>query len=278
MPTSDASAPPPRRPLHPPLVHAPIGAVVIAAVGDLVSVVGGSSHGWAHTWFTGATYALSVGTAALLAAAIAGFVDRARYTAPGVPERAAVNRHAAVMSLMGLVCVVDLIVRISRHDAAHTPAAVLALTLVAFALAALGGELGGRLVYRAGIGVQSPAATRRSGDTPALAADPRNQIARLGRTTDRRAHRPTATAWRPRLATTLAAWMAAFGIVTALLSVLGDELNSLPLAIRALIISGAVVTIMTTVVMPALSVAVRRRLAGSTHEPSPAVGQRTGQG
>jgi antibiotic biosynthesis monooxygenase (ABM) superfamily enzyme len=80
------------------------------------------------------------------------------------------------------------------------------------------------------------------------------------------------------LATTLVAWMVAFGVVTALLSVLGDELDSLPLAIRALIISGVVVTIMTTMVMPALGVAVRRWLAGSTREPSPAVGQRTGQG
>jgi uncharacterized membrane protein len=279
MPARHANAPPPRRPLHPPLVHAPIGAVVIAAVCDLVSLVGGSSHGWAHTWFNAATYALGVGTAALLAAAIAGFVDRARHSAAGSPDRAAVNRHAGVMSLMGIVCVIDLVVRISRHDSApHTPAVLLALTLVALALAALGGELGGRLVYRAGMGVRPPAATKRSGDGPAIAADPGSHTTRLGRTTERRTPRASSPPWRARLATTLAAWMAAFGVVMALLSALGDELGSLPLAIRALIISGAVVTIRTTVVMPALSVTVRRWLAGSTREPSPAVGQRTGRG
>jgi uncharacterized membrane protein len=252
---------------------------VIAVVCDLVSWIGGASHGWATSWFKGGSYALIAGTAVLLVAAIAGFVDRARHTAAGGPGRAAVNRHAAVMSLMGVVCVVDLVVRISRHDsAAHTPAVALALTLVALALAALGGELGGRLVYRAGIAVQPGAATKRSGDTPAIAADPSNQATPLGRMTDRRAHRAIAPPWRARLATRLAAWMAAFVVVMALLSVLGDELDSLPLAIRALIISGVVVTIMTTVVMPALGVAVRRWPAGTTRDRSPTVGQPTGRG
>jgi antibiotic biosynthesis monooxygenase (ABM) superfamily enzyme len=54
-----------------------------------------------------------------------------------------------------------------------------------------------------------------------------------------------------RLATTLAAWLVAFLLVLALLSVLGDELGSLPLAVRALVISGVVVTMMTGLVMPA---------------------------
>jgi uncharacterized membrane protein len=269
----------PRRPLHPPLVHAPVGGVVIAAACDLVSIIGGASHGWATTWFKGGSYALLAGTAVLLVAAIAGFVDRARHTDAGAPHRAAVNRHAAVMSLMGIVCVVDLIARLSSHDSArHTPAVVLALTLIALALAALGGELGGRLVYRAGIAVQPPATVRPSGDTPAITADPGNPTTRTRRTTDRRAHPAMTPPWRARLATTIAAWMAAFGVVTALLSVLGDELGSLPLAIRALIISGVVVTIMTTIVMPALNLAVRRWLAGTTPERSPAVGQPTGRG
>jgi antibiotic biosynthesis monooxygenase (ABM) superfamily enzyme len=47
-------------------------------------------------------------------------------------------------------------------------------------------------------------------------------------------------------------------LVLVLLSALGDELASLPVAVRALIISGVVVTIMTTFVMPALNAAVRR--------------------
>jgi uncharacterized membrane protein len=252
---------------------------VIAAVCDLVSWIGGASQGWAKTWFMGGSYALIAGTAVLLVAAIAGFVDRARHTYAGGPERAAVNSHAAVMSLMGVVCVVDLIARIARHDSAsHTPAIVLVLTLAALALAALGGELGGRLVYRAGIGVHRPAATRRSGETPAIAADPSSQTTQVGRMIDGRAHRAMIPPWRARLATTLGAWIAAFAVVMALLAVVGEELGSLPLAIRALIISGAVVTIMTTVVMPALSVIVHRWAAAPTRERSRAAARRTGRG
>lgn len=34
------------RPVHPPLVHAPIGGVIVAAVCDVVSLVGGDGHAW----------------------------------------------------------------------------------------------------------------------------------------------------------------------------------------------------------------------------------------
>jgi antibiotic biosynthesis monooxygenase (ABM) superfamily enzyme len=53
-----------------------------------------------------------------------------------------------------------------------------------------------------------------------------------------------------------------FGVVTALLTVFGDELGSLPLALRALVISGVLVALMVNLVMPVLSAAVARRLAG----------------
>ena len=48
--------------------------------------------------------------------------------------------------------------------------AVLAPSLVAGALATLGGELGGRLVYRRGIGIDAPTSSKpRRGDAPAIA-------------------------------------------------------------------------------------------------------------
>jgi antibiotic biosynthesis monooxygenase (ABM) superfamily enzyme len=46
--------------------------------------------------------------------------------------------------------------------------------------------------------------------------------------------------------------------VLTLLSVFKDELASLPLAARALVLSGVLVTVMTTVVQPALSTAIGR--------------------
>jgi antibiotic biosynthesis monooxygenase (ABM) superfamily enzyme len=72
---------------------------------------------------------------------------------------------------------------------------------------------------------------------------------------------PTPAPARPWLApivTTLVAWLVAFLVVTALLTVFGDELGSLPLALRALVISGVLVALMVNLVMPVLSAAVAR--------------------
>jgi antibiotic biosynthesis monooxygenase (ABM) superfamily enzyme len=55
-----------------------------------------------------------------------------------------------------------------------------------------------------------------------------------------------------RLATTLAAWLVAWLVVVALLSGLGDQLASLPLALRALAISGVLVALMANLIMPLL--------------------------
>lgn len=69
----------------------------------------------------------------------------------------------------------------------------------------------------------------------------------------------------PRLAKvlmTLGAWLVAFVIVLALLTLLGDELKSLPLALRALLISGVLVSLMVNLVMPVLSMAIARWLTG----------------
>jgi antibiotic biosynthesis monooxygenase (ABM) superfamily enzyme len=52
------------------------------------------------------------------------------------------------------------------------------------------------------------------------------------------------------MVTTLGAWLVAFLAVTALLALFGDELESLPLRFRALVISGLLVALMVNLVMP----------------------------
>jgi antibiotic biosynthesis monooxygenase (ABM) superfamily enzyme len=69
--------------------------------------------------------------------------------------------------------------------------------------------------------------------------------------------------WQVRIATTLAAWLAAFLVVTALLRLFGDQLGSLPLELRALVLSGVLVGLMANVVMPALTVLVTRWVRNS---------------
>ena len=68
------------------------------------------------------------------------------------------------------------------------------------------------------------------------------------------------TEWPVRVATTLAAWLVAFVVVTSLLTLFGDELGSLPPALRALVISGVLVTLMVNLVMPVLGPALRQRV------------------
>jgi antibiotic biosynthesis monooxygenase (ABM) superfamily enzyme len=68
------------------------------------------------------------------------------------------------------------------------------------------------------------------------------------------------TEWSVRVATTLAAWLVAFVVVTSLLTLFGDELGSLPPALRALVISGVLVTLMVNLVMPVLGQALRQRI------------------
>jgi antibiotic biosynthesis monooxygenase (ABM) superfamily enzyme len=66
--------------------------------------------------------------------------------------------------------------------------------------------------------------------------------------------------WLVRLTTTLAAWLIAWVVVVALLSVLGHQLGTLPLALRALAISGVLVALMANLVMPVLGRVAERWL------------------
>ena len=61
---------------------------------------------------------------------------------------------------------------------------------------------------------------------------------------------------------TLGAWLVAFAVVLTLLTLLRHELNSLPLALRALVISGVLVVLMVNLVMPLLNMAIARWLVG----------------
>lgn len=74
--------------------------------------------------------------------------------------------------------------------------------------------------------------------------------------------------WLVPVAMTLGAWLIAFLVVTSLLELFGDELGSLPLALRALVISGVLVALMVNLVMPVLSHVVARWVAGSPRSPT----------
>jgi uncharacterized membrane protein len=146
------------RPVHPRLVHVPIGAKVAAAAFDVISAAGGGTHPWARDLFRAGAFVLMIGTGSMFAAAIAGMVDRARWTAPSSRTRRQANWHAAVMSALAVLCVVEIVLRRGSYaDAKSSPAVIVVLGLAALVLVVVGGELGGRLVYRGGVGVRAAA-------------------------------------------------------------------------------------------------------------------------
>jgi antibiotic biosynthesis monooxygenase (ABM) superfamily enzyme len=78
---------------------------------------------------------------------------------------------------------------------------------------------------------------------------------------------PRTRRWLAPVTTTLAAWLVAFAVVTSLLSLFGEELAALPLAPRALVISGVLVALMVNLVMPVVNVGVARWVRGVTQPP-----------
>ncbi|GAA3263552.1 DUF2231 domain-containing protein [Nonomuraea helvata] len=146
------------RPLHPPLTHAPIGAILIATVLDVISVIDGGAHPWARDLFHTGTYVLMTGMGVMFLAIIAGVIDRRRLTAASSRPRQGADVHAALMTALAVVCVLEITLRRNVYADAHaTPAVVTGLSVLALALVTVGGELGGRLVYRAGVGVRGDA-------------------------------------------------------------------------------------------------------------------------
>jgi uncharacterized membrane protein/nitrite reductase/ring-hydroxylating ferredoxin subunit len=136
-----------RHPLHPLLVHFPIGLFVLTLVLDLVS------RAFPLQGFTRAAfYALAAGLLAALLAAVPGFVDYTdiRHDHPG---RRTATIHMMLNLLMVGVYAASLGLRIGSLNAPSTPPAPLLVSVAGFVLLSISGYLGGRLVYENGIAV-----------------------------------------------------------------------------------------------------------------------------
>src|SRR5215510_10370320 len=94
------------KPLHPPLTDIPVGAYVIAAVLDVISIAG-QHEAWARDFFRAATFVLVAGGAVSLATALTGFWDWLRSTEPGTQVRREANTHALTMVTVTLLVLAD---------------------------------------------------------------------------------------------------------------------------------------------------------------------------
>jgi uncharacterized membrane protein len=148
------------KPLHPPLTDIPVGAYVLAAAFDLISAVGHDQE-WARDFYRAASFALIAGAVASVLAALTGFWDWLRSTEPGTQARRTANAHAWTMVTVTAIVLAGIAVRVLvLWDEPATTGVALAFTLAAAGLTAVGGTIGGSLVFDYGFNVET------AGDSP----------------------------------------------------------------------------------------------------------------
>jgi uncharacterized membrane protein len=149
------------KPLHPPLTDIPVGAYMIVAGLDVISHVAQDEE-WARDFFRAATFVLIAGAAVSLLTALTGFWDWLKSTQPGTQVRREANAHALTMITVTVLVLVNIALRTLEYGGDdHSGSVAVALSLVAAALTALGGTIGGSLVYDYGFNVET------AGDHPA---------------------------------------------------------------------------------------------------------------
>jgi nitrite reductase/ring-hydroxylating ferredoxin subunit/uncharacterized membrane protein len=136
-------------PLHPALVHFPVGLFLLSLMLDILS----------HIWNDEATalnrasfYAMGLGFGIGLLAILAGLADRSDIRLDH-PARQTVNIHMMLnliaMGLFGL----NLLLRARQPDLSPTPLIALLLSMIGIAIILFSGYLGGTMVYDNGVGV-----------------------------------------------------------------------------------------------------------------------------
>ena len=144
------------KPLHPPLTDIPIGAYVLAAVFDVISVIGGTDKSWSRDFFHAGTYVFVGGVLVSVFAAVTGLVDRQTSSEAGTQARRTINTHAAIMVLVTVLAIVDTIWRLNDYNTrAASGGGLVALSVVIAVLITVGATYGGSLVFDYGFNVET---------------------------------------------------------------------------------------------------------------------------
>lgn len=142
------------KPLHPPLTDITVGAYVLVAVFDLVSVIAGSG-GIGREAYVAGTWAIIAGAVVSVPTALTGFWDWLRSTPRYTQAWRTANAHMLVMLSLTVVAIVDIVLRVGDHGAEVVPLPVLILSLVVAAMVTVGGTIGGSLTYDYGFNVET---------------------------------------------------------------------------------------------------------------------------
>ena len=144
------------KPLHPPLTDVPVAAYVLAATFDVVSAIGGSSHGWARDLWHSGTFVFVAGAAVSLLAGLTGWWDWRTSSEPGNQARRTINTHAWIMITVTVLAALDVALRLNEyHTRASAPGFVAVLSLVVAVLVSVGATFGGSLVFDYGFNVET---------------------------------------------------------------------------------------------------------------------------
>jgi uncharacterized membrane protein len=135
-------------PIHPMLVPLPIGLWVFSFICDLIFAFGSG----APAWKTVALYTMAGGLIGALAAAVFGLVDL--LSLPPEPRRTAIIHMSLNLTIVVLFAI-NLWRRISAGDAGASSSGLVWLSLVAIVLLLVSGWLGGKLVYKHGVAVDT---------------------------------------------------------------------------------------------------------------------------
>jgi len=143
-----------RHPLHPALVHFPMGLLPLSFLWDLISLwrgTGGLSE--AAFWGSFAFWTLVAGLVALLPALGTGFLDFLAIPDENQGALTAAYWHIGVMILAASLFTVSLFLRMGIETPVRpTPLFALVFSALGALTLLAGGYLGGKLVYEYGIG------------------------------------------------------------------------------------------------------------------------------
>ena len=148
------------KPFHPPLTDVPVGAYMIVAALDIISVAG-QGNAWARDFYRAGTFVLVAGAAVSLLTNLTGFWDWLRSSEAGTQGRRTIHAHAATMLTVTALVLANVATRILVYPGdRYTPVVPLVLSLAAAALTVVGCTLGGGLAYDYGFNVET------AGDSP----------------------------------------------------------------------------------------------------------------
>jgi uncharacterized membrane protein len=141
-------------PTHPAVVHFPLALYPASVLFDVLALTRGDGSLYTH----GAFILILAASAMAVVAAVTGFADLIDIRPDSRAWKTAIA-HMSVQFTAVTVFLVSLLLRLRHVDDAHPPLAAFALGVIGTVILFVGGWLGGRMVFRHGVGVESQDAT-----------------------------------------------------------------------------------------------------------------------